>query len=571
MPPADNRRCRRAEPRQSEKMVSSSPRDSRPDRIRVSVADLAGPGARPQVRRSALIWLLWAVLPASIAVAQDGRERDAPVIDSVIVVNHDVFDSAEAQGSVLFRIANALHFTTRPYVIRRELLFEVGDRYDSARVEETLRNLRTLGIFRDVKVDTLGHGDSVTVYLETGDGWTTDLQLNARSTGNTFSWSAGLLERNLLGTGAQAGVTYRNEPDRTAVTLLGRWDRPLGSGLLASGLYDDLSDGEVGEWTLAKPFRALADRAAFEFDGAAAGRDMLQFRNGQLFRTFRRRLFVQRGTVAYAPVANPAGFVRLGLSAQVKREGFVPKADPQGAVPDTVSGVVGVFADLARARFKVTTHYIGFDRDVDVDLSTRVVLGLWLAPSGFGYQETGVGPRGFFQTGAILGKQWFWVAARANGLFTSGGLDSGQVWAGFTFVSQAISRNATVFHLEGMTRKGTPPGQEIDLGHGLGPRAFEPHAFTGTRGVWGSVEHRAFVIDEVLGVMGVGFAAFVDYGGAWFPDQTSRFGGDFGAGIRFGATRSAGPNVGRLDVAYRFGEGFEGRRWVVAFGRGFFF
>lgn len=511
-------------------------------------------------------------MPLWIVAAQDGTGAQAPVIDSIIVINHDVYDPAEARTSLFFRIANALHFTTRPYVIRRELLFDVGDAYDSARVEESLRNLRTLGIFRDVAVDTLHRGDSVTVYLQTGDGWTTDLNLTGRSTGGTFSWAAGLLERNLFGTGAQAGVTYRDEPDRTAVTVLGRWDRPLGSRLLVSGLYDDLSDGQVGEWTVARPFRAFEERYAFDLSGATAQRDMLQFRDGVLSQTFRRNLFWQQARIAYAPVASPTGYIRVGLTAQVKREEFFPKADSPLAIPDTVTGALGVFADFALARFKVTTHYIGFDRDVDVDLSTRLVLGAWLAPSAFGYERTGIGPRAFFQTGAILGKHWLRLAARANGLFTTSfEPDSGQVWAGFTFVSQSFEKNATVFHVEAMSRRGTPPGQEIDLGHGIGPRAFDVHAFTGTRGIWGSLEHRAFVIDEVLGVMGLGFAAFVDYGGAWYPDQDARFGGDVGAGIRFGATRSAGPNVGRLDVAYRFGDGFDGRRWVVVFGRGFFF
>jgi hypothetical protein len=513
------------------------------------------------------------LLPSALCplLAQDGGKTSGPVIDSIVIVNHDVFDPDEARSSAFFRIANALHFTTRPYVIQRELLFEVGDRYDSARVEESLRNLRTLGIFRDVVADTVQHGDSVTVYLRTGDGWSTDLNLNGRSTGGTFSWSAGLLERNVLGSGAWAGITYRKEPDRTAVTLLGRWDRPLGSRLSVAGLYDDLSDGEVGQWAFARPFRALEDRAAFELQGAAARRDMLQFRNGQLSQVFRRRFFYQRGTFAYAPVASPGGYVRLSISGQVKREEYFPKADSLSAIPDTVTGSVGFFADLNRARYKVTTHYIGFDRDVDIDLSTRLLVGMWLAPTALGYDRGGIGPRGFFQTGAILGKQWMRFSAQANGLFTSAGLDSGQVWAGFTLVSQALRKSATVFHVEAMSRKGTPPGQEIDLGHGIGPRAFDVHAFTGERAVWGSIEHRAFVIDELFNLLGVGFAGFVDYGGAWYPDQPARFGGDIGAGIRFGATRSSGPNVGRLDVAYRFGDGFEGRRWVVVFGRGFFF
>ena len=72
-------------------------------------------------------------------------------------------------------------------------------------------------------------------------------------------------------------------------------------------------------------------------------------------------------------------------------------------------------------------------------------------------------------------------------------------------------------------------------------------------------------------MIGFGFAAFLDYGGAWYPDQPSRAGGNLGIGIRTGASRSTGLNVRRFDLGYRFGEGWEGKRWVFSTGRGFFF
>jgi outer membrane protein assembly factor BamA len=126
-------------------------------------------------------------------------------------------------------------------------------------------------------------------------------------------------------------------------------------------------------------------------------------------------------------------------------------------------------------------------------------------------------------------------------------------------------------------RQGMPPGSEIDLGHGLGPRAFDSHAFTGTRSAWGTLEHRWFAVDEVLHLLGVGFAGFLDFGGAWYPDEPARAGGNVGVGLRLGATRATGANVGRLDLSYRFGDewsladGASGHRWVLSLGRAFAF
>lgn len=523
------------------------------------------------MRCTALLVFTLGFVPTSAIRGQEPVRGGPPIIDSIIIVTRDIFDSTEASSNVFFRVANALHVTTRPSVIRHELLFRVGEPYDSAKVAETERNLRSRGLFRDVEIDTVHVGDKVHVVVETSDGWTTELILNARSTGDEFSWAVGAQERNLLGTGARAGLTYRDEPDRTAVTLLAGMDRIRGTRFGVDGLFDDLSDGEFGAWRVGVPFRAFANRMAVEFSGAASRQRVLRFHpefSPDSVDTLRRRLFLQAGHVTFAPRAGPDGYFRLGLLGQVKREEY---SDTGSVVPDTVTGALGVFADLVDARFKVVTHYNGFDREEDIDLSTRVTVAAWVAPDVFGYRENGIGPSVFVQLGAAFGKNFAKLQAAANGLFTSSGLDSGQVRIAFTAASQVIPKNATVLHVEYGARRGAPPGSEFDLGHGLGPRAFGSHAFTGDRSVWGSIEQRAFLIDEVLGILGVGFVAFLDYGGAWFADEPSRLGGDVGVGLRLGATRATGQNIGGLDLAYRFGDGVDGDRWVVSFGRGFAF
>lgn len=521
--------------------------------------------------RIATLCLLSGLGAPLASLAQDVPRDRLPVIDTIAVVTRNIFGREETRSSVLFRIANGIRFKTRSSVVRRELLFRTGEAYDSARVAETERNLRRLGLFRDVTIDTVRIGQRLAVIVETLDGWTTELVLNARSTGRTFTWSAGVLERNFLGTATRVGASYRKESDRTAVTLVAGMVRAFGSSIDVRGLYDDLSDGTRGQWTLGVPFRAFTDRTSFQLRGGAGRERVLQYRDGDLFGIFRRRSFLQAARVAFAPHATTSSYVRFGLAAQVKREEYLLQADTGLAIPDTVTGAVGVFGELVRARFKVVTHYNGFAREHDLDLSSRVSLAAWLAPAAFGYRETGVGLGLSVQSGISFGRNFARLRASANGLFTSTGLDSGRVSVAFTIVSQGIPKSATVLHVQAGVLRGVPPGAEFDIGHGRGPRAFGPHAFTGTRSVWGALEHRAFLIDEVLGLLGIGFAAFVDYGGAWFADQSRRLGGDVGFGLRFGATRSTGPNVGRIDLAYRFGEGFGDKRWAVSFGRGFGF
>ncbi len=78
---------------------------------------------------------------------------------------------------------------------------------------------------------------------------------------------------------------------------------------------------------------------------------------------------------------------------------------------------------------------------------------------------------------------------------------------------------------------------------------------------WLALEYRTVVADEVWGLMGVGLAPFLDYGGAWYPDEQPRLGGDLGVSLRIGPTRAIGGEVGEFAIGYRFGQGFSGSRW----------
>ena len=66
-------------------------------------------------------------------------------------------------------------------------------------------------------------------------------------------------------------------------------------------------------------------------------------------------------------------------------------------------------------------------------------------------------------------------------------------------------------------------------------------------------------------------AGFFDYGGAWYADQSPRWGGAVGFGIRTGWSRVSVADTGRIDIGYRFGTDVTGSRWVISFGGGWIF
>jgi len=510
------------------------------------------------------------VLPAGLpAQADPPPPRRAATVDTVIILRQDVFDSLEA-GSWLPRLANDLHVTTRTGVVRNELLFRAGEPYDSARFAETARNLRRLGIFRDVVVDTVRVDSALAARVITRDGWSTRLNLSFHSTGSQIAFTVGAAEDNLLGTATRVQAQYQQNPDRSAFQLGFYRPRLIARTLGVGATYRDLSDGRDGSVVLDAPFYSLETKRGMALGAAFFSGRVLRFTGGESVPgdTLQERFALFRGEGAIAPRADPSGYLRVGLTAQVQRSDFVAQSFV-GAIPQTVTGALGPFVRLSRARYLLTRNFMSLGHSEDVDISSTVGATAWLAPKAFGYPRAGLGPAIVASTGFRLPGGFGIASAKASGLFSSAGLDSGSVILTGTVALQPGARHLVLLHADGGWQKNAAPGQEFDLGLGLGPRAFPAHAFTGDRAFFTTAEYRWTVTEEILRIVALGVAGFADYGGAWYSGTPARTGTDFGLGLRIGSSRVPTEPPARIDLAYRLANDVEPRGWVLVIQKGF--
>jgi hypothetical protein len=523
----------------------------------------------------------WLVLPFAVllcplqlaaqSTADSAASADtALIIRRVLLQRRDIFDPNER--SWVARMANRLHFQTRAPVIRRELLVHPGEPYDSALVAESERNLRALGIFRKVQIDSVRRDSALVLRVLTKDGWSTQLDWRFRSTGGEVAFTLGVVETNLLGTASTAAVRYRKDPDRSSVALSFRRRRLFAGTVGLAAQYENRSDGTLGALAIERPFFAQTSPRAFRLEAEDHDERVLRFRDGlEAPRdTLARRYTLVRGSSAWALRASSSGYFRLGVAAQVRRDDTlrVGSATP---FSKTVTGSVGPYVVWNQARFLVTRGFAGFAREEDVDLGTTVRIGFQLAPELFGYQRDGVAPEVSGRIGARLPAGFAYIDALANGLYSAAGLDSGAVQLAGTVVLQPGTRHMALLHLEGGWLKNPVPGEEFDLGLGSGPRAFGSHAFTGDRSIFATAEYRYTVADDLGGLVGLGLAGFVDHGGAWYAGSPRRVGWDAGVGLRLGASRSSDTPALRFDLAHRFANDVERSGWVLTVGKGFAF
>ena len=516
----------------------------------------------------------------------ESRPESTAIIDTVVILREDVFGSEDADRNVFFKLLNDIHLTTRGYVVRRELLLEPGVPFDSVLAEESERNLRRLGLFRSVRVDTGRVNGRLAAIVRTRDAWSIKprIQANIASDG-TLTGSIGVTEENVAGTGNLLRVWYVRQTDRDGLVFASRLDRFGGSRVGAGATYEDLSDRNAGTWGIGHSYRSFSDRWSFVYGGEAFNGRVLQY---QTFApsvrdtiAWERRATINRAFLSFAPVASPREYVRVGGMVEVRAEEqflalppeLEPFADSLLAVPDSVYGLIGAFAEYRRGHFARVSRFNGFNEE-DMDLSRFVFLSLKLAPGSWGYGDTGLGARVVLGAGGRTGPLLVKARIDANGLFNSAGLDSGRVVGVATAALQPAPRHVTLLRVIGGVLDNPPPGREFDLGFEVDPRLWGPHAFVGTRTLRGTLEHRIYAWDELLSVIGLGFGAFLDYGGAWYQDQDRRFGGNAGLSMFFGSPASATVKITQLSGGYRFGGGIGGSgesRWVFTFGTGIIF
>lgn len=504
-----------------------------------------------------------------MAQAED-PQPGIPVVQYVDIIRQDIADTNETGFAA--RTANALHVRTRERVVERELLLKPGMPYDAALAAETARNLRALGIFRDVLVDTVRSDSGLTLRVVTKDGWSTFPIFDITTAAGQSAVAFGIAEANLLGLAATGLIRYSSNPDRTAWLFAFRQPRMFGGHVNVGLSLEERSDGRFIAGQVGRPFYSLSSRWALGGDATYFDGDVLVFANGILtpLETLSRQLTLVRLDGARALRASPGGYLRLGVTAQLQSNSFLPSPVTIPRV-DTTQVAIGAYASMLRAGYAVVENVRSFGRAEDYAVGPSLRVGLLAAPSAFGYAEGGAGLQVAASAGFLFPAGFAQFSAAANGLVSGSGVDSGSVILKGNLVIQPDRKNAIISGGFIGWQKNPVPGNQFDLGLVYGPRAYPLHAFTGDRGFLVAAEYRWTFVENLGGLLGMALGAFVDYGGAWYAGESPRTGTDLGAGLRFGPSRSANPVLFRLDLAYRVEASPFPSGWSIVFGEGFTF
>jgi hypothetical protein len=507
----------------------------------------------------------WGGLLAALA-AGPVAAQDRPAISEVEIRPTNVFSDEEAaRPFFLYRLADALHVTTKASFIERQLLFKPGDRLRPEILAETERNLRAFGLFRKASV----RAEGTRVVVETADAWTLLLRGSLSNKGGTTTSSIGAEEYNLAGLGMQFGFGYAQEASRSSRSAFFTAPDVVAPHAAFQLNASDLSDGQRFSIAYGRPFYALEAPWALQGSLNTSNFDTKVYAGGEEAATWRelqRAALISGGSRISG---DASGVDRLLVSLQWSEVRLRAKdGPPPPDAPASYRRYLFFSAGFEHVGAEwVTRRQVDqIERDEDFNLATGLHVEAGISP---GFDTHGAAGQliANFQAGTSFPKGF--------ALFTSTG--STRLENGFQNALVGVDARGYVLSPPWtfVGRVGTligwrlDPEDQIALDGTNGVRGYRLYAVEGTRRLVANAEARLLLVPEIFSLLSFGVAAFGDAGYSWGAPDGFWHLADAGVGLRIGITRASKNNLLRLDVARVLHPDPLGRTgWLVSFSSG---
>lgn len=505
---------------------------------------------------------LFAASALRAQTACDGRP-----IQSIQIVRASLFAGGDPDVlGIASAIGDAVHRRTQGGVVRRELLFQVGDACDPARLAETARVLRAQPYIREATVVAVPSASGgVDVLVTTRDEWSLGVS-GSVSGGPGFPLRrARVGEENVQGAAIRAQLHYDGtlrrpayDADVTAHQFFGLHEAQIVAGRSSVGL--------IVEERLLRPFRSEYDRTAWR-ESVRYRKEPFTFLSPVLGRVDQPLLSMAADIGVAKRFGSPGRLFVAGIALSGER--LATEGAPFAALAADDSLVAAALAGRFAERRRVRIHLFAGARalryssraGVDAvhayeDVREGVEVGLVVGRSLFA--GGGLQRDWFAAAELFVGESFQQMLVFARGKIEGRYLLAERRWDGvladgrvhiYTELGPRASIASTAGGAGGWS---TSTPFQLTLGGPDGIRGYGLASMPVGRRIEVQVEHRYF-LGTVFGVADVGTAAFADLGRGWAGDAT--FGADtglraaVGGGLRF-ATPRGSRRTYRLDVAF---------------------
>lgn len=516
-------------------------------RLYADAAPDTGPASPPPAQSAAL----------TIAALRSSQA----VIGAVTIVNGSIFDITDpAENKVLYRLANSAHVTTRPSVIRQQLLFDSGDPFSLRELEESERILRSNRYIQDAHIEpVLGEDGVVDINVRTSDVWTLVPKISLSRSGGETNSGVGIKEMNLLGTGVDVEALYKSSVDRDS-TIVKFSDRNLGSSWYRlDAIYANNSDGYNYQVDFGKPFYALDTTSAFGVSLLTSRQVDSLYDRGEVLAQYgnQARSFAVFKGWSEGLRKGWTRRITTGLVFDEHRFATLDSPELMQVILPNDRKLVYPFAgiELMQDKYEKAENHDQINRTEDRYLGTRLSARVGAARTTFGSDRNAWILNAAAQTGFGSSERRSLIFASR---FTTRVEDDGPQDLLLDVSAKYYSR-----HTEGRLFYASLSGSyghnlDIDnpmmLGGDNGLRGYPLRYQTGNKRALLTLEQRFFTDWYPMRLFRVGGAIFFDAGRTWgrspVSDRENELLTDVGFGLRIGNTRSGQGRMTHIDLAF---------------------
>lgn len=509
------------------------------------------------------------------------RDHPDAVIGEIRVFHQDIFGPEDDLPAYFpWRTLNRLHMNTKEGVIGRELLFEEGDRLNPDLVREVRRNLRSLDLFRDERIEcSLLETGKVRIDVYLRENWSLIPIFQIQGVDTAQAVTLGVTERNLLGRGKRLSVWGRKGAEARNTFIEDSWGvrytdpNIMGSWYRFSLTLQDLETGEFLQGVAERPFYSLETPWSAGVFGRHFKRERRLIRNGEIASVFEQEDITSGIDFSLALRRGPPVVHRIGPFyeyAQRRVRDYRIVTEEGGEIeppPDDTTSSFGIAYRRLGVKYIVEERISKFDRHEDFNMANDLNLSVAFSAEMLGADAD----EWIFSLSDVQGHSFrkghfLLVDASAQGALNGDGVRNGIYSVAYDHYLRDTFLDAGPFlhtlHWMGSFAYGTDldPDRLLGLGYSNGLRGYSRDAFTGDKRLLFSVEDRIFLADTLFRLVALGVLVFFDTGFVWDEGQSIDLADlryAVGTGLRVALPSVAATNVLQITWGFPLGSGVD--------------
>ncbi len=509
------------------------------------------------------------------------RDRPDAEIGELRIIHQDIFGLEDDLPAYFpWRTLDRLHINTKEEFIRRELLFEEGDRLNPDLVREVLRNLRTLDLFRDDRIEcSLLETGKVRIDVYLRENWSLIPIFGIQGVDTAQAVTLGVTEQNLLGRGKSLSAWGRKGAEARNTFIEDSWGARyvdpniMGSWYRFAGTIQDLETGEFLQAIAEHPFYSLETPWSASLFGQHFRRERRLIRNGEIASVFEQEDNSSGIDFSFALSRGPPVVHRIGpfyeyAQRRVRDYRIVTaESGEREPPPDDTTSSVGIAYRRLGVDYIVEERIYRFDRLEDFNMANDLNLSAAFSAELLGADAD----EWIFSLSDVQGHSFrkgnfLFVSASAQGILGGDHVRNGLFLVGYDHYLQDTFLDRGPFlhtlHWLGSFGYGThlDPDRLLGLGYPNGLRGYSRDAFTGDKRLLLSVEDRIFFAENLFRLVALGVLIFFDTGYVWDEGQSVDLADlryAVGTGLRVALPSVAGVNVLQLTWGFPLGSGVD--------------